>query len=197
MKIVELHLNYDEIRKRIELDKSEYKPGEWAVLTGASKNVISNIHGKAGKHNPSLQYIIAVARATGKPIEWYLYGEKRPDAAPKVAEHQAQYKTEEEFMAQWPEEIRAACRQLKAIMLSNHPWIKPALLSNLAAFQYSVDKEKSQDEEIRKHKDAIRTQKKEIKELSKRLQFLEDRHKAKQDSGTEGAASSSTGKAET
>lgn len=89
----------------------------------------------------------------------------------------------EEFMAQWPAEIRNACRQLKDILLSDHPVIKPALLSNLAAFQYSVAKEKSQDAEIRN--------------LSRRLQELEEWHKAKQPTGIDGAASSSTGQMET
>lgn len=87
--------------------------------------------------------------------------------------------TEEEFMAKWPEEIRNACRKLKDILLSDDPVIKPALLSNLAAFQQSLE------------------QKEEVRKLNRRLQFLEERHKAKRRTGTDGAASLSTGKPET
>lgn len=78
MKKIDLGLNFDEIRKRIEIDKSQYKSGEWAKKIGLSKQNISNIHGEKGKNDPSLQYIIAVARTTGKSIEWYLYGEDEP-----------------------------------------------------------------------------------------------------------------------
>jgi transcriptional regulator with XRE-family HTH domain len=49
---------------------------------------------------------------------------------------------EEQFMSQWPEEIQNACRQLKEILLSDHRLIKPALLSNLAAFEGSINEEK-------------------------------------------------------
>ena len=87
--------------------------------------------------------------------------------------------SEEEFMAKWPKEIQDACRKLKDILLSDDPVIKPALLSNLAAFQQSLE------------------QKEEIRKLSRRLQFLEERHKAKRHTGTDGAASSSTGNTET
>jgi len=75
MKKFYLNLNFDVIRERIELDKTPYKPGVWAKMVGVSANVVSNIHGKT-RQNPSLEYIIAVALATGKPVDYYLWGEK-------------------------------------------------------------------------------------------------------------------------
>lgn len=63
---------------------------------------------------------------------------------PKVSESQAEYGACAESLDKWPDDIKNACRQVKKILQSDHPVIKPALLSNLAAFQYSVDKEESQ-----------------------------------------------------
>jgi len=182
MKKIELHLNFNEIKKRIEIDKAPYGVGEWADLIGISIASVSNIHGKKGKVKPSIEYIVAVAKVTGKPIEWYLYGTQ--------PENQAKAMTEEEFMAQWPEEIKNACRQLKEILLSDHPVIKPALLSNLAAFQHSVQEEKV-------HRDRDNKRDEEIRKLRKRIRFLEERDQADPASGTGAAASSSTGKKET
>lgn len=102
---------------------------------------------------------------------------------PKVSESQAEYGACADSLDKWPDDIKNACRQVKKILQSDHPVIKPALLSNLAAFQYSVDKEESQDAEIRK--------------LNQRLKLLEEFHKAKQRTGTDGAASSSTGNEKT
>jgi hypothetical protein len=170
-KYIDLGLNYNEIRDRIEEDMIHFKKYIWAVNVKVSQSLISKVHKKPDKGNertnPSLEYVIAVANFTGRPIEWYLYGCK--EAEPRE-------QTEEEFMAKWPEEIRDACRKLKKLLLSDDPVIKPALLSNLAAFQLSLE------------------QKEEIRKLSRRLQFLEERHKAKRHTGTDGAASSSTGK---
>ncbi|WP_035242162.1 hypothetical protein [Desulfobacter vibrioformis] len=75
MKKIDLNLNYDEIRTRIEKDKNLFKPGKWAENIGVSPAIISNVHGKS-KQNPSLEYIIAVARFTQKPIEYFLWGQK-------------------------------------------------------------------------------------------------------------------------
>jgi transcriptional regulator with XRE-family HTH domain len=156
VKIIELSLDYKEIKKRIETDKSHFKAGKWSELTGVSKNTISNIHGKAGKHNPSLQYIIAVARVTGKPVEWYLYGDK---AAPRIHEQTGTYGRQEHpchFCGDMPDNIKALCKSMKEIVESNHPVIVPALMSNLEAFKYSVKKEQKQDEDLRKLKEKVR-----------------------------------------
>jgi len=68
-------LNFDEIRERIELDIGDTKPGKWANKLGCSKSLVSNVHGESKRQNPPLPYVIAVAKFTGKPIEWYLYGD--------------------------------------------------------------------------------------------------------------------------
>ncbi|MCP3944844.1 MAG: helix-turn-helix transcriptional regulator [Desulfobacteraceae bacterium] len=73
MKKIDLQLDFDAICKRIEHHKKQHKPGVWAQMTGVSKNVVANIHGKT-KQKPSLEYIIAVARAIGKPVDYLLYG---------------------------------------------------------------------------------------------------------------------------
>ena len=77
MKIFDLELNFDEIRERIEIDKSQYKAVRWAEFLKVSESLISNVHAKKKKQNPPLPYIIAVARFTGKPVEYYLYGDSK------------------------------------------------------------------------------------------------------------------------
>lgn len=72
--------DYEKIRQRIELDMAGHKPADWARKVGVRINVVSNVHGKS-QRNPSMLYVLAVARATGKPPEWYLYGET-PAARP-------------------------------------------------------------------------------------------------------------------
>jgi hypothetical protein len=76
MKKINLGLNFNEIIDRIEKEMSiqGLKPSQWAAKVGVKINLISNIHGKT-RQIPSLEYIIAVARATKKPVEYYLYGE--------------------------------------------------------------------------------------------------------------------------
>jgi hypothetical protein len=181
MKKLELNLNYSEIKTRIEADKAQYKVKKWAELVGSSIATISNIHGKKGKVKPSIEYIVAVSRATGKPVEWYLYGEEKNGQ--RVKEAPCEYNPDRDPMHEWPPEVKKACHQLKNILLSNHPVIKPALLSNLAAFEHSIEKEKEQDEKIKK--------------VSKRVRELENAMKRGQPTGTDEAASSSTGKPET
>lgn len=73
MKKIDLNLDYGAIRKRIEKKKDRLKPSEWAEKIGVARNVVSNIHGKTNQP-PSLEYIIAVSRATGKAIEYFLWG---------------------------------------------------------------------------------------------------------------------------
>jgi hypothetical protein len=132
---------------------------------------------KTPGYRPSLDILLTVTEKFDVTMDWLLTGtEQYISQIQGVAERQATYCAE-------PVEVKIACRQLKAILLSDHPVIKPALQSNLAAFQYSIEKEKSQEDEIRK--------------LGRRLKFLEDRHKAEKDTGADAAASSSTGKPET
>jgi len=132
-----------------------------------------------GENLPDGKRLLAISEKFGVSLDWLLTG-RGPEkiAVSGIEEAGKEYNSCESF-DHWPEEIQNACRQLREILLSDHPVIKPALLSNLAAFQFSLGKEKTQDEEIRK--------------LSRRLLELEQWHKAKRRSGTGGAASSSTG----
>nr|WP_319495135.1 hypothetical protein [uncultured Desulfobacter sp.] len=75
MKKINVSLNFDEIRARIEEFKKDIKPGIWANKLGVSINVVSNIHGKT-KQKPSLEYIIAVSQITGKSVDYFLWGEQ-------------------------------------------------------------------------------------------------------------------------
>lgn len=170
MKKIDLSLNYIEIKKRIELDKANYSASEWAARLNISKSSISNIHGKGSRINPSLEYIIAVARFMGKSIEWYLYGNtERPGlTSPSIGG------------PDWSGEDVRLSQQLKNILDSKHPVIVPAIVSNLAAFELSVEMEK--------------TQAGEIKRLKKRVSDLEDSIKQGPRTDCGEAASSRTGK---
>jgi hypothetical protein len=94
MSKIDLQLNFDAIRERIEHQKKPYKPGVWADMVGVARNIVSNVHGKV-KQTPSLEYIVAVSKATGKSVDYYLWGKqseekKYPPADIKriVVEHQ-------------------------------------------------------------------------------------------------------------
>jgi hypothetical protein len=73
-------------------------------------------------------------------------------------------------------ELKRACQQVKNIILSDHPVIKPALLSNLAAFEYSIEKEN---------------------DLFKRIEELEKAMSGGRNTDTDAVASSNIGKRET
>ena len=158
MKKIDLSLNFDEIRKRIEIDKSQYKPGEWAKLIGLSKQNISNIHGKAGKYEPSLQYIIAVARATGKPVEWYLYGEK---ASLRIQEPPDSYDKRKarhcEFCGNMSEEVKELCKKVKEIIESKNIVFASVLKTIIAVFDQYKYEGKEKREPLRKLKQKILT----------------------------------------
>ncbi len=167
-KKIELNLDYNKIMGRINACKAEIYPEKktdnkkWAALVGVSESLVSQLHPK--KQNtktkePSLEYILAVARVTGKSIEWYLYGENwdRAESAAPAANPAKDFPP-----AHWPEEMRRACRQMQKIFLSDydHDVIKPALMATLAAYEASIDNE------------LLHTT--EIKELQERLHILEE-----------------------
>ena len=174
-------VNYSEIIERIKKsDKLRYDK-EVASLFGLSEPDFNN----RKKRGTLLELIVELGITRGWNLHWLLTGNKSKGCS------------EDEFMAQWPEEIRNACRQLKDVFLSDHPVIKPALISNLAAFQYSVEKEKSQDNKIEEQTQKLKKQDQEIRKIREQLKQLENWHKAEQSTGTGGAASSSTGKSKT
>jgi transcriptional regulator with XRE-family HTH domain len=75
MKKINVSLNFDAIRERIEEYKKDIRPGVWADRLGVSVNVVSNIHGKT-RQKPSLEYIIAVSQITGKSVDYFLWGKE-------------------------------------------------------------------------------------------------------------------------
>ena len=62
-----------------------YSPGLWAKKVGVKVNVISNIHGPRARQNPSLNYILSVALATQKPVEYFLFGKEAGNFTEKNA----------------------------------------------------------------------------------------------------------------
>ncbi len=129
MKKFDLSLNYDDIRIRLEDAMSGYKPAQWAKYIGVSVNIIANIHGKV-KQPPSLQYIIAVARKTGRPVEWYLYGEES-DAMSNCS-------------IGCDEDLMDLCRKVKAIIESKTHWAD-SLRSNIKSFKKGLDNDKKME----------------------------------------------------
>lgn len=142
---INLGLDFNKIKNRIEIDKAQYGVGEWAKLVGLSIASISNIHGKKGKVKPSPEYIIAVARVTGKPIEWYLYGTK-PGEQPSERHCK--------FCGDMSDEIKNICKQVKDIIEANHPIITPALRLKIdtliAALEYSRRIKKENEDKVEK-----------------------------------------------
>jgi hypothetical protein len=158
-KVIELNLNPDEIKKRIALDKGDIKNNKWAALLHVSPSLISQIHPKGAdkpSKTPSLEYIIAVSRYTGKSLEWYLYGENTPAPLRKLHDvNQHPLLGDPQFWSNWSDEDIRLCQQLKRILDSNHPVAKPAIISNLAAFELSILSEKKNSNEIVKLKKRV------------------------------------------
>lgn len=54
------------------------KPSKWAEKVGVSRNVVANIHGGT-QQKPSLEYIAAVSRSTGRSMNYLLWGEEEEE----------------------------------------------------------------------------------------------------------------------
>ena len=152
-KYLELNLNFEEIRKRISLDKGKHKNIEWAKLLQVSPSLISQVHPKVAtkaSKSPSLEYVIAVARFTGKPVEWYLYGETNPPPIRKLPQPLGDKPTrlyhpllkDPKFWSNWSDEDIDVCAQVKQIMDSNHPVLKPLMIQAISHFQQTIKAEK-------------------------------------------------------
>jgi len=76
MKKIDLKLDFDAIRERIENDFRGLSPAEMARKIKVRANVAGNVHGKK-KQNPSIEYVIAVSLYTGRTIEYYLWGKEK------------------------------------------------------------------------------------------------------------------------
>ncbi len=81
---MDLQLNFEDIRRRIETERNAYKHGSWAKFVGVPSNIVSNIHGKV-QQKPSFPYIISVARATGKSVDYYLWGDDSEEGQKNIA----------------------------------------------------------------------------------------------------------------
>jgi transcriptional regulator with XRE-family HTH domain len=125
-----------------------------------------------GEKIPDGKRLLAIHDKYHVSIDWLLTGKESPPPDPSD---------------QVPAEIRAACQQCRDILLSDHKIIKPALLSNLAAFHSSIQVEAAQKKENEKLNN-------ENVDLNRRLTHVEQLLEAKQCTGTDEAASSSTGR---
>lgn len=136
MKKIDLSLDFDKIKERIEHERDDMIPSKWAIKVGVSINVVTNIHGKTNQ-KPSLEYVVAVARATGKPVDWYLYGE--PYQPSKIMESSV-YKTarQPECPIDCGDELRDICRDVKYVMEEDGDFAD-ALKANIKAFRKSVE----------------------------------------------------------
>jgi hypothetical protein len=158
-KKIDLHLNIKEILGRIEAVKDEIYPEKktgnknWAILVGVSESLVSQLHPRKPRNEikePSLEYITVVALATRRPYEWYLRGDK---AALNIHEQRIPWRKDLcPFCGDMPDDIKALCKRVKDIMESGHRSAVPALLSNITAFEDSVE----QDEDLRKLKEKVR-----------------------------------------
>lgn len=83
---IPINLDFDAILQRIEQEKEGIKPGEWAKRIGVRPNIVSNVHGKI-RQKPSLEYIVAVSMATGRSVDYYLFGEASTDSIFYIPAH--------------------------------------------------------------------------------------------------------------
>jgi hypothetical protein len=157
-KVIDLHLNYNEILNRIEAVKDEIYPEKktsnkkWANLVGISESLVSQLHPRKPRKEikePSKEYIIAVARVTGKPVEWYLYGETESQG---IKDLTASYNTSEItphavherpidagkaqrcLCSDMTEEERELCKKFKAILKSKNTGFAYSLKTMIAVF---------------------------------------------------------------
>lgn len=158
MNKIELSLNYAEILQRIEADMTKYKPLQWAKSLGIGINVVSNYHGKSAKRNPSLEYVIAVAKFTGKPIEWYLYGTSQEEKTqpPTEKSESAGIELSEQFI-----EVH---KKVEDILVSGTNYAD-VLQQNIEVFHKAVANQEEADKDLVGLKKNLR---KEIKEELKK-----------------------------
>ena len=74
MKKYHIDINFKDVLRRIEKEMEGYSRTEWANKVGVKINVVSNIHSAKASQNPSLNYILAVSVATGKPMDYFFMG---------------------------------------------------------------------------------------------------------------------------
>jgi hypothetical protein len=89
MKKNQVPIDFEAVTRRIEKEMKGYKRSVWAEKVGVTINVVSNIHGASSKQDPPLKYILAVSVATGKPMDYYLWG-REPSNLPVSSVHMVQ-----------------------------------------------------------------------------------------------------------
>jgi transcriptional regulator with XRE-family HTH domain len=112
-----------------------------------------------GENLPDGARMLAIRDKFGVSIDWLLTGaDPAPVSAYEYRESVSPYESGPPcpFCGDMSDEIKKLCITLKDIIDSKHPVIVPALLSNLEAFKYSVDKERKQDDDIDKLKREVR-----------------------------------------
>lgn len=70
-------IDFKKVMVRIQYEKDKMEKKEWIKKrekAGISDQVSSNVF--AGGQQPSIEFIVKFASVTGKPIEYYLYGEE-------------------------------------------------------------------------------------------------------------------------
>ncbi|MBN1545733.1 MAG: helix-turn-helix transcriptional regulator [Syntrophaceae bacterium] len=168
-------------RLKKAIKNSGLKNREFAEKAGIGYTTLMNYLVPKGLGRvPEWDQLVKISNALGESIDWLIKG-IQPDTIPQAVE---------ESVTQWSDEVQTACRQVKGILLSNHPIVKPMLLLNLAAYHHYVQTDKP-------HRKNDKLRDEEIRKLRGRLEFLEEWHKAGGDTGTDVATSSSTGKSTT
>lgn len=143
----------DLIKSRLKISQKTFSD-----IVGVSENYLSMVLNE--KSGPSADMIAGIYLHYNDYLEWLLTGDETRTALLKATEAMPRYGDAGdhrcEFCGDMPDEIKKLCKTLKEIVDSKHPVIVPALLSNLEAFKYSVDKERKQDDDIQKLKDKVR-----------------------------------------
>ncbi len=159
------------IRLKKTIKEMGLKPPAFALKAEMKYPTLMNYLKKGAEgHVPEWDQLVKISDASGKSIDWLLTG--------KMPETDARHPCAG---------LEEHCPKIKNILLSNHSVITAAFLANIAAFDHSINKEKEQDEKIRTQGRDIKSLKDEVKNLNKALS-------KGQLTGTDQAASSSTGK---
>lgn len=145
---------------------------EFAEAIGASYDAVRQWC--IGQNLPSGDVLLTLREKLRLSIDWLLAGEENYPVGVGLEPPPAI------GGPGWSAEDIRLGKQLKTILDSKHPVIVPAIVSNLAAFELSVEKEKKQDGEI--------------KRLKKRVGDLEESMRQGPHTGCGEAASSRTGK---
>jgi len=168
---------------------ADFNGGKYAFADSLGVSYESVRRWCTGENLPDGKQLLAIQEKFDVSIDWLLNG-KSPVPVKFSDIEKSRAMAEEAFLARLPEELKKAFNQVKEVLLSDHPLIKPVLLSNLDVYQHCVKTDKP-----RRKNDKLTDD--EIQRLRGRIQFLEEWQKAGGLTGTDAAASSSTGRSKT